>query len=449
MMLPIIAIVGYADVGKSTLFNCLTDTRAALVAKGPGTTRDRQFGIVHQYGHHFIVVDTAGIIHHTTSLAHAQSLEQLMMQQTKLAIAEADAILFVVDGRAISTQDRIIAHELRAQNKLVILVVNKTEQLPPARWVEAYELGIKSLVAISASQRQGIDRLIATLFSAGGDIVAHHAVSPILPNTPAAMKLAIIGCPNSGKSTLINSLVGQERVVVHPEAGTTRDSIIVPFVKYGQEYRLIDTAGVRRKKKITMFLEQLSVMQTLRAIQMADVVLYLIDGIKGITDQDLKMLYFALESGPGLVLVVNKWDAVDATRRKQLQCAIKGKLSSLVWIRVHYISALKQTGLPTLWPSITTTYRSSLQTPATAQLTRLLQQAVTEYPPPLVRGRRVKLRYAHLGGHHPLCIVIHGNQVESLPESYQRYVRNFYQRALQLTGILVKLIFKSGENPFG
>lgn len=437
-MLPVIAIVGRPNVGKSTLFNRLTRTRNALISAWPGTTRDRQFGEVNLDGRRFIIIDTGGITEETDEVG------KLITRQAMQAIQDADKVIFLVDGKSgITPEDRLIADTLRRSGKPITLAVNKTEGLDPAISVaEAYELGMPSPAAISTAHGTGINQLLTSLFP-------ETQTAETGPESDTqGIRLAIVGRPNVGKSTLTNRMLGEERVIVHDSPGTTRDSIFIPLERFDKHYTLIDTAGVRKRGKVHELPEKFSVVKTLQAIEDANVVLYVIDARIGASDQDLKLLGFILECGKGLVIAVNKWDGMSEEAREHAKNTIDRHLDFVTFARVHYISALHGSGVGNLFDSVNEAYESATRKLSTPLLTRLLQQAVTVHQPPLVQGRRVKLRYAHPGGSNPPTIVIHGNQLHALPESYRKFLAHFYQKKLNLYGTPVLIEYKSGDNPF-
>lgn len=440
-MLPVVAIVGRPNVGKSTLFNRLTRTRDAVISNVPGTTRDRQFGEVHQDSRHFILIDTGGIT------SENEIVDQLITKQALQAIQDADKVMFVVDGKSgITTDDKQIANVLRRTGKEIILTVNKTESVDPSIGVaDAYELGIGNPCAISAAHGAGITKLLEQLFPKPNDV----------PETEVSerdgIKLAIVGRPNVGKSTLTNRMLGEERVIVHDSPGTTRDSIYVPLERFDKRYTLIDTAGVRKRGKVRQSEapEQFSVVKTLQSIENANVVLYVIDARIAVSEQDMKLLGFILECGKGLVIAINKWDGMTEEAREHAKNTIDRQLDFVKFARVHFISALHGSGVGNLFASIDEAFESATRKLSTPEITRLLQKAIEQHQPPLVKGRRVKMRYAHPGGHNPPIIVIHGNQLEALPDSYKRYLSNFFQTKLKLYGTPVVIQFKTSDNPFG
>lgn len=437
-MLSVVALVGRPNVGKSTLFNCLTGSRAALVSDFPGMTRDRQYGEADISNHRFIVIDTGGLS------TDKDDLNQLTIDQSFQAIHEADKVLFIVDGReGVTSSDLDIAEKLRSRNKNLFLVVNKAEgQDPEVISADFYRLGFGTPIAISAAHKGGISELIQQIFA--DETVTDETVTP----EDQGIKLAIIGRPNVGKSTLTNRMLGEDRVIVFDQPGTTRDSIFIPLSRGNQHYTLIDTAGVRQRGKVSEVTEKFSVVKTLQAIETSHVVLFIMDAREGVTDQDLKLLGFILESGRAIVIAMNKWDGMSTDERAMARTSIDRRLNFLPFVRVHYISALHGSGVGDLFHSIKEAYTSAMKKFSTPELTKILIQAVNTHVPPLVQGRRIKLRYAHPGGNNPPVIVIHGNQVQSLPESYKRYLANTFQERLKLMGTPVQIEVKSGVNPF-
>jgi GTP-binding protein len=436
-MLPVVAIVGRPNVGKSTLFNRLTRTRDALISAFPGMTRDRKFGEVRMDDRHFIIVDTGGITDETDDVG------KLITKQAMQAMGDADKLLFVIDGQAgITSEDRMIADTLRRTGKPLILVVNKTEGRDPSTSaIDAYELGLGTPIPIAAVHGTGITNLLTTLFPE-----PHTDLSTESEN--AGIKLAIVGRPNVGKSTLTNRMLGEERVIVHDSPGTTRDSIFIPLERFDKQYTLIDTAGVRRRKKVSEVPEKFSVVKTLQSIETSNVVLYVIDGRLGVTEPDLKLLSFILECGKALVIAVNKWDGMSEEDRDHAKTTIDRHLDFLRFARVHFISALHGSGVGNLFDSVNEAYESATKKLSTPMLTRLLELAQSTHQPPLVQGRRVKLRYAHPGGYNPPTIVIHGNQLHALPESYRKFLEHFYQKKLDMYGTPVLIEFKTSDNPY-
>lgn len=436
-MIPVIALVGRPNVGKSTLFNKLTKTQDALVADYPGLTRDRQYGQAQYEDKHFIVVDTGGI--GVDDIA----VDSLMSRQSEVALNEADIVLFLVDGRAgLTGIDEKIASNLRKLNKKVHLVVNKTEGLDDDLVCADFQsLGIACIHPISSSHNSGIRELL-------DDVLSPFAQQIDAVEEEHAIKIAFAGRPNVGKSTLINRILGEERVVVYDMPGTTRDSIAIPFIRDEQKYVLIDTAGVRRKSRIDEKIEKFSVIKTLKAIEESNVCLQLLDANEGITDQDMNLLGFIIESGKALVIAVNKWDGLDEEHKEKVKSELSRRLHFANFAKIRFISALHGSGVGNLFKDINEAYTSAIQSFSTPRLTRLLQDLSTKHTPPCVNGRRIKLRYAHFGGHNPPVIVIHGNQLADLPDSYKRYLNNEFIKHLGLVGTPLKIEFKGGTNPF-
>lgn len=461
-MIPVIALVGRPNVGKSTLFNRLTRTRDALVADFPGLTRDRKYGRAEAAGHEFIVIDTGGID------GTEDGVETRMAGQSLLAIEEADVVLFMVDARAgLMAADQGIAQHLRMREKATFLVANKTDGLDPDTAVaDFYSLGLGEVHPIAASHGRGVTSLIEQVLGpaieeeidddaddawddeAEDELPDEDAVedTSYLENLP--IKLAIVGRPNVGKSTLTNRILGEDRVVVYDMPGTTRDSIYIPMQRDEREYILIDTAGVRKRARVTETVEKFSVIKTLQAIEDANVVLLVIDAREGISDQDLSLLGFILNSGRSLVIAVNKWDGLSQEIKEQVKEALDLRLGFVDFARVHFISALHGSGVGNLFESVQEAYRCATHRVSTSMLTRIMQMAQDDHQPPLVRGRRVKLKYAHAGGYNPPIVVIHGNQVKDLPDSYKRYLMNYFRRSLEVMGTPIRIQFKEGDNPF-
>ena len=486
MTTPVVALVGRPNVGKSTLFNRLTRTRDALVADFPGLTRDRKYGQAHLAGHDFIVIDTGGID------GTEEGVEEKMAEQSLLAIEEADIVLFLVDARAgLTSADIGIANYLRQrQNKTTVVVANKVDGIDAdSHCAEFYQLGLGEIAQIAASQGRGIASLMEQVLTPLAEQMAEDAekteesavettdVSSEITEfdewdedfdfsneedtalldeelaqeqTPDKqnIKIAIVGRPNVGKSTLTNRILGEDRVVVYDMPGTTRDSIYIPMERDGQNYTLIDTAGVRKRGKVHLAVEKFSVIKTLQAIQDANVVLLVIDARENISDQDLSLLGFILNAGRSLVIVVNKWDGLDTDVKDRVKSELDRRLDFIDFARVHFISALHGSGVGNLFDSVKEAYECATQKMTTSMLTRILQIAVGEHQPPMISGRRVKLKYAHPGGYNPPIIVIHGNQVDKLPDSYKRYLSNHFRRSLKIIGSPIRLQFQEGNNPF-
>ncbi|MCV9880081.1 ribosome biogenesis GTPase Der [Brenneria izbisi] len=470
-MIPVVALVGRPNVGKSTLFNRLTRTRDALVADFPGLTRDRKYGRAEVEGHEFIIVDTGGID------GTEDGVETRMAGQSLVAIEEADIVLFMVDARAgLMPADEGIAQHLRSRQKTTVLVANKTDGLDPDTvTADFYSLGMGEIHAIAASHGRGVTSLLEKVLlpfvqdevtepvelteeeanaaywaeqlgenASEGEIAEEDDFNP----EDLPIKLAIVGRPNVGKSTLTNRILGEDRVVVYDMPGTTRDSIYIPMVRDEREYILIDTAGVRKRGKVTETVEKFSVIKTLQAIEDANVVLLVIDAREGISDQDLSLLGFILNSGRSLVIVVNKWDGLSQEVRDEVKETLDLRLGFIDFARIHFISALHGSGVGNLFESVMEAYTCATRRVGTSMLTRIMQMAADDHQPPLVRGRRVKLKYAHAGGYNPPIVVIHGNQVKDLPDSYKRYLMNYYRRSLNVMGTPIRIQFKEGENPF-
>ncbi|OOG20794.1 ribosome biogenesis GTPase Der [Thioalkalivibrio denitrificans] len=439
-MLPVIALVGRPNVGKSTLFNQLTRSRDALVADFPGLTRDRQYGPGRVGGFPYMVVDTGGLS------GEAETLDDLMARQTRQAIDESDVVLFMVDGRdGLTAADESIARDLRTRGKQVVLVVNKTDGLDVDQaMAEFHSLGFGVPRAIAASHGRGIAGLMDAVREHLPDAETVEAEAERWPG----IRIAFVGRPNAGKSTLINRILGEERVVATEVPGTTRDSIFIPFERDGQAYTLIDTAGVRRRARVHEAIEKFSVVKTLQAIDAAHVVVMVLDAREGISEQDAHLLGVVMDAGRALVLAINKWDGLDSDQRDRVRHELDLKLPFLDFAERRFISALHGTGVGDLFGHVKRAYDSAFIKVSTNELTKLLEAAVAAHQPPLVRGRRVKLRYAHQGGQNPPVIVIHGNQTDRLPGSYKRYLTNHYRQQLDLVGTPIRLEFRTGENPY-
>jgi len=442
-MKPVIALVGRPNVGKSTLFNRLTGSRDAIVADYAGLTRDRHYGDGKSGGRSFIVIDTGGFEPDSTT-----GIVQEMAKQTRQAVAEADAVVFVVDGRAgLSAQDHDIANYLRGANKKVVLVVNKAEGMRDApQLAEFHELGIGEPIAISAAHGQGVRSLIDAALGEPPEDEEEPEGYDNDPNRP--MRLAIAGRPNVGKSTLINTWLGEERLVAFDQPGTTRDAITVPLERGGRRYELIDTAGLRRKGKVFEAIEKFSVVKTLQAIADANVVVLMIDATQGVSDQDAHIAGYILESGRAVVVAINKWDAVDSYQRETLARSIESRLSFLKFAAVVHISARKRQGLGPLWKAIDDAWSSATRKLTTPVLTRLLLEAVQHQQPKRVGAYRPKLRYAHQGGQNPPIVVIHGNATEAITEVYKRYLEGRFREHFKLSGTPLRIELRSSRNPF-
>jgi len=444
-MKPVIALVGRPNVGKSTLFNRLTRSRDALVADFSGLTRDRIYGNVTSNGCDFIIIDTGGLT------AQSDDMSDLMQKQADLAIEEADIVFFLVDGRAgLVADDQAVATKLRTIGKPTILVVNKSEgELREIMAAEFYALGLGEPQVISASQGRGTANLLLTLQDEVPAVVARNTESDEEDKkSDNTINLAVLGRPNVGKSTLINRIMGEDRVVAFDEPGTTRDSIHIPFEKDGTEYTLIDTAGIRRRSKVSEMLEKFSIVKTLQALEDANVVLLVLDAHEGIVEQDLHLAGLIIQSGRAVVIAVNKWDGLDKDEREWVTSNVERRLPFLNFANTHFISALHGSGVGLLFKSVKQAYESAMAQIPTPRLTRVLEDAVSDHQPPLVHGRRIKFRYAHLGGKNPPRIIIHGNQTDSTPNSYKRYLENTFRDVLKLHGTPIVIEFKKGDNPF-
>jgi len=442
-MKPVIALVGRPNVGKSTLFNRLTKSRDAIVADFAGLTRDRHYGQGKQGKHEYIVIDTGGFEPDASS-----GIFKEMAKQTQQAVAEADVVIFVVDARAgVSAQDHEIAKYLRRLSKPCLLVANKAEgMLESPQLSEFYELGLGQVYPVSAAHGQGMRSLVdlalepLNLPEPEEDAFEEGELGPI--------KLAVAGRPNAGKSTLINTWLGEERLVAFDMPGTTRDAISVPFERNGQKFELIDTAGLRRKGKVFEAIEKFSVVKTLQAIESANVVLLLIDATQGVTEQDSHIAGFILESGRAVVLAVNKWDAVDEYQRELLQRSIESRLSFLKFASLHFISARKRQGLGPLWTSIAQAHKAATCKMSTPVLTRLLLEAVQFQAPKRAGMFRPKMRYAHQGGMNPPVIVVHGNSLEHVTDAYKRFLEGRFRKEFNLVGTPLRIEMKTSHNPF-
>ncbi|NNL06291.1 MAG: ribosome biogenesis GTPase Der [Gammaproteobacteria bacterium] len=436
-MKPVIALVGRPNVGKSTLFNVLTRSRDALVADYPGLTRDRKYGHGSFDNKNFIVIDTGGLS------GENEELDEHMAAQTLLAIEESSIVLFLVDARdGLTAADENIAAQIRRTGKTVHLVMNKSDGVDAAMIAaEFHALGIGEPIEIAATHNRGIKTLLEKL------------LHPFEQESPGfdqehGIKVAFVGRPNVGKSTLVNRVLGEERVVVFDLPGTTRDSIYIPFERDNRRYTLIDTAGVRRRKSVHEVVEKFSVIKTMQAIEEANVVVMMMDAQKEIADQDLHLLGFILEAGRALVLVINKWDGLDDYQKDKIRADIDKQLVFIRFAEIFTISALHGTNVGKLYAAIDRAYASATRNLSTPKLTRILEQAMVAHQPPLVRGRRLKLRYAHQGGINPPRIIIHGNQTDQVPAAYRRYLTNYFIEALKSVGTPVKIEFKGGSNPF-
>ena len=462
-MIPVVALVGRPNVGKSTLFNRITRSRDAIVANIPGLTRDRHYAKTQWEGQAFLVVDTGGFEPVVDTGIVAE-----MAKQTKQAIAESDVVVFLTDARTgLAPQDQQIAAYLRKTGKAVMLAVNKAEGLPPTAMAEFHELGLGQPLAVSAAHGSGVGSLLdaiverlrppvqapqGTASESEPEPEAEQgpAESPAIDAAPQqrVIKLAIVGRPNVGKSTLINALVGEERVIAFDQPGTTRDAIEVPFERDGVAYTLIDTAGLRRKGKVFETIEKFSVLKTLQAIESANVVVLLLDASEGVSDQDAHIAGFAVESGRAVVVAANKWDKVDAYQRQQFTNSLHERLPFLDFARQHEISALSRKGLGAVLKSVNEAFKAAFAKLSTPRLTRALQEAVAFQQPPRAGTVRPKLRYAHQGGQNPPVIVIHGNALDRVPNSYTRYLESRFSKVFKLSGTPLRVEYRSSHNPY-
>ena len=439
-MLPIIALVGRPNVGKSTLFNALTGTRDAIVSDVPGVTRDRQYGFARSGEARCVVIDTGGLLERPTGI------EAQMRAQTERAVAEADRLILITDARSgLTAQDELIARELRRSGKPITLAVNKTEGLDSeAVLAEFHALALGEPHPISASHARGVHELLEHALAG----LAAPSSAPSASEPASAIRIAVVGRPNVGKSTLVNRLLGEERMIASEAPGTTRDRILVPFERDGREFVLIDTAGVRRRARIEDAVERVSVAKTLQAIEEAHVVVLVLDAHDAVTEQDASVLGIALERGRALLIAVNKWDGIAPEQREEIRRQLSRRLDFAPFVPLHFISARHGTGVGELMSAAVRGFDSAMREMPTPALTRILEQAVAAQPPPLVRGRRIKLKFAHQGGRNPPRIVVHGNQTASVPEAYSRYLGNAFRKAYELYATPVVLEFRTDANPY-
>jgi len=441
-LLPVIALIGRPNVGKSTLFNRLTRSRDALVADYPGLTRDRQYGNGRVGERPYLVVDTGGLA------GAEQGLDGLMAEQVWMAVEEADAVLLLLDARdGLNLSDEQIAARLRRSGKNVYAVLNKADgQDVDTVVADAFALGLGEPAQISAEHGRGVTALMGRVLAELPEVTAGTQAPE---SGSRGIRIAVVGRPNVGKSTLINRMLGEQRVLAYDQPGTTRDSIYIPFCRDGEDYTLIDTAGVRRRSRVDEAIEKFSVLKTLQAISDAHVAILVLDAHSGeVAEQDATLAGHILESGTAVVIAVNKWDGLDADRRQWFREQLERRLPFLGFAERYFISALHGSGVGDLFAAVQAANRAAQIKVSTPVLTRLLEQAVHEHQPSLVRGRRIKLRYAHQGGQNPPVIVIHGNQTERLPDGYKRYLSNYFRTALQLVGTPIRLEFRTGENPY-
>jgi GTPase len=437
-MLPVLALVGRPNVGKSTLFNALTGTRDALVADLPGLTRDRKYGYTKTDFPPCIVVDTGGLV------AGAAGVEKIMAEQTLRAVQEADRVLFLLDAReGCMPPDHFVADILRRSGKPVIVVVNKAEGLDSGTaGSDFHQLGLGEPQSISAAHHSGLHALLERA------LLGFDTAQAAVPDERDRIRVAVIGRPNVGKSTLINRLLGEERLVTYDAPGTTRDSVLVPFERDGRQYTLIDTAGVRRRARVEEAIEKFSVIKALQAVESAHVAIGVIDAHDTVAEQDASLFGMAAERGRALVIAVNKWDGIPTDKRDEIRTGLDLKLPFLEFAPVFFISALHGTAVGDLMRAVSAAYDAAMREMQTAELTRTLEQAIEQHQPPLVRGRRIKLRYAHQGGRNPPVIVIHGNQTDRLPDAYRRYLMNVFRKRFALQGTPVRIELRSEDNPF-
>lgn len=437
-MKPVIALVGRPNVGKSTLFNRLTRTRNAIVADLPGLTRDRQYGDGRIGDRPYLVIDTGGLTDEKSGV------DALMALQSWRAVEEADVVLFLVDARqGLLPADSAIAERLRATGKTIYVAVNKTDGLnAEVATADFYRLGLGKVFPISASHGEGVPSMMEHILAELPQMIEDT------PGSSDSIRVAILGRPNVGKSTLVNRMLGEDRVVTCDMPGTTRDSIYLPLQRDEQHYIFIDTAGIRRRARVKETVEKFSIVKTLQSIEDSHVVLVLLDAQDGITDQDANLLGIVLESGRAIVIAVNKWDGLHPDQRAKIQRELDLKLAFINFAKIHFISALHGSGVGELFSAIDKAYRSAFKKVATPQITKLLGELVTANPPPLVHGRRIKLRYAHMGGKNPPVIVIHGNQTHAVPDSYTRYLMNGFRKKLRMEGTPLQIEYRTGENPY-
>lgn len=437
-MIPVIALVGRPNVGKSTLFNRLTRSRDALVADYPGLTRDRKYGEGTFEERRFIVIDTGGIS------GEEEGIDSAMAGQSLLAIEEADIVLFILDSRAgLMPADHLIAKHLRVNNKKTYLVANKIDGMDPdIALAPFYELGLGEIFATTATHGRGVKSMMEEVLA---EIPEFEGESE---EVASGIKIAIVGRPNVGKSTLVNRLLGEDRVVVFDQPGTTRDSIYINYERFGKPYTLIDTAGVRRRKNIDLAVEKFSIVKTMQAISDANVVVLVMDASEGVVEQDLHLMGSTIDAGRALVIALNKWDGLDDAHKQYVRNEIERRLRFVDFANIHFISALHGTGVGNLYKSIEDAYRSATDKFSTNYLTRILEDAVREHQPPMIQGRRIKLRYAHPGGHNPPIVVIHGNQTDDIPGHYTKYLEKTFRRVLDLHGTPIRIEYRTTDNPY-
>ncbi len=438
-MLPVVAIVGRPNVGKSTLFNALTGTREALVADMPGVTRDRQYGISRVGETPCLLVDTGGLV------SNAEGIDYLTAKQVHQAIEESELVLFIVSARdGLMAEDREIAGLLRRSSRQVVLIANKIDGLDEETAMADFaSLGMGDLLPVSSAHRRGLEAMMS--------VVSEHLPPDAGPGEDEdsdRMRLAIVGRPNVGKSTLVNRLLGEERMLAFDQPGTTRDSISIPLERDGQQYELIDTAGVRRRSRVSEVVEKFSTIKALQAIERAHVVVLMLDAREGLTDQDTTLLGHILTQGRALVIALNKWDGLDTDHRKQVRETLDRKLGYVNWAQRVTISALHGSGIQELMDAVQRAWKSATTDFSTPELTRVLKAAFDAHQPPMKEGKTAKLRYAHSGGKLPPRIIIHGSRTSTIPDSYKRFLVNHFIKHFKLKGTPVFMDFRDSDNPF-
>ncbi len=438
-MVPVIALVGRPNVGKSTLFNRLTKSRDALVANFPGLTRDRKYGDAVLGDRRFIVIDTGGIN------GDEEGIDEAMAQQSLQAIDEADAVLLMLDARAgLMPADQGLIEHLRGCSKPVFMVANKIDGADPnVAMAEFYQTGAADIYPLTATHGKGVRKLVEDVLE-----LFPEADEAGEEEKATGKKIAVVGRPNVGKSTLVNRMLGEDRVVVYDQPGTTRDSVYINYERDGEAYTLIDTAGVRKRRHINEAVEKFSIVKTLKAIDDANVVILVMDGRENIVEQDLHLLGQVVDAGRAVVVAINKWDGLTADQKNRIKTELDRRLQFIDFAEVHFISALHGTGVGHLYESIEKAYRSATQDLQTRRLTMILEGAVYDHAPPMINGRRIKLRYAHPGGHNPPIVVIHGNQTDKVPQSYTRYLEKVFRRELNMVGTPIRIEYKTSDNPY-
>jgi GTPase len=440
-MIPVFALVGRPNVGKSTLFNRVTKTQDALVANFPGLTRDRQYGEARLGSRHFIVIDTAGMT------GQEEGIDSAVAQQSQQAVIEADAVVFMLDAReGLTAIDEQLAQRLRGYNKPIFFVANKIDGVNvDEALAEIHRFGAEKIYPTTATHGRGIKPLFEDMLAL---FPKEEPTSATDETLDPGIKIAIVGRPNVGKSTLVNRLLGEERVVVFDQPGTTRDSIYIRYERNEEVFTLIDTAGIRRRKNISEVVEKFSIVKTLKAIDDANVVILMLDASEGVVEQDLHLLGHVVDAGRAVVVAINKWDGLTDQHKQYVKKELERRLQFIDYAQIHFISALHGTGVGHLYESVRAAYRSASQKLQTHRLTEILEKAVFDHQPPLVSGRRIKLRYAHAGGSNPPLIVIHGNQTADVPRAYQRYLEKTFRRELKLIGTPIRIEFRTGDNPY-